>query len=150
MKMNDMDDGRFPLPPEWLPAPQAPEDHPVWRVRADQLMSTAGPELARLAGRRRQEEFEWWSVLADWWRPSAALASVAAAVLLFIAPSTPAAVSSGDDLTLRIVAGEGSPVAIWKAIGVGADPVLALLAFENHDTFVASDSEFSDAGGNGR
>jgi len=135
-----------PLPREWLPEAQAPEGHFQWTIRAERVMAAAGPELARLAGRGRANELPWWAVLGDWLRPTAALGAAAAALLILMAPRAPAAGPPMDVLTLNIVAAKGDPAALWKARGVGADPVLALVAFEDHGSFAEPGNTVSDTG----
>lgn len=113
-----------PLPRAWLPEARAPEGHPVWQLRVARVMSAAGPALAPPP---------WWSEMGRWWKVSAGLA--AASLLLFFGisdrPPADGAEVAGDEFALGMVVAEGDAAAFWGALGVPANPVLALLTFEN-------------------
>jgi hypothetical protein len=139
-----------PLPREWLPDALPADDDPVWARRADRILAAADPELARLRTGREAVDIGWWSEMGRWWRPAAAMA--AAAVTLFVLVERPAStvVASPDAITLGLVAGEGSPAAIWAAVGVRADPVLARLALEDHAAIAAAGGFSAAPGGDER
>jgi hypothetical protein len=120
--------GPRPLPRDWLPAPQPPEGAPVWEARTRRIMGAAGPELRRLARGRSAAEVTWWSVMAVWWKPAAALGAVSTALLLLIGrPAVPPEPPPGSIL-VELVASGGDPVTLWRALGIQADPVLAQIA----------------------
>lgn len=120
-----------PLPSEWLPkpsAPRVPDDPEVLDIRIRRLMTAAEPTLARF----RTGAIPWWAMLARHTRPAAAAALAAAAGLLIalgLGRANPSA-EPETDLVLVVAASDGSPAALWSAMGAEADPVLALIALE--------------------
>lgn len=143
-----------PLPREWLPPSLSPEGSPEWETRAARIMTAAGPGLARLqagvgvasgsgltrASRRTAiDANSWWSEVGRWWKASAALAVASLALLLAVVdrPHTGAPEVTGDALALGFVMAGGDPAGFWHALGIPADPVLALLALEDHRPLIA-------------
>ncbi|MCA1789292.1 MAG: hypothetical protein LC667_05370 [Thioalkalivibrio sp.] len=124
---------------EWLPDPIPPENDPEWDRRVARILAAAEPALARMAGRSATATEAWLSEMGGWWRPVAALAAAAVAFLLLVteAPGPGPNAPEPDAMTLTILASDGDPTAIWAAMGVPADPVLALLSLEDHSTFMA-------------
>jgi hypothetical protein len=117
----------------------------------ERITVAAGPGLAELAGKARPSELSWWPLLGGWWKPIAALGAAAIALLVLVEAPVPAAVASTDALTLSIVAAEGEgAVALWAVQDAGADPVLALVALEDHATFAETGSEIPVSGGETR
>jgi hypothetical protein len=122
----------------WLPEALPPTSHPEWEARLERLLQAAGPELARLQRQARDLPEPWLSEMARWWKPAAALAAASVAFLLMVVDPRPAITTgAGDDaMVLTIVASQGDPTALWAALGVPADPVLARLALEAHEALV--------------
>lgn len=50
-------------------------------------------------------------------------------------------------MALGLVASDGDPVVLWAALGVSADPVLALLSFEDHSPWLAATSSAAPSTG---
>jgi hypothetical protein len=124
---NDLDAEPGPLPREWLPEPSPREGDASWEPRVARI-------LAATDWHPRSTEAALWGDLARWWRPSAALAAAAAAALVFVVADVPrpeptSAPSGG--LALTMIASDGNPVALWAALGIAADPLLALLVLED-------------------
>lgn len=124
----------------WLPDPIQPEDHPEWDRRTARILAAAEPGLARSAGRPATATEAWLYELGGWWRPVAALAAAAVAFLLLVTenPRPGPNATEPDAMALTILASDGDPTAIWAALGVPADPVLALLTLEDHSTPAAA------------
>ncbi|MBI4421972.1 MAG: hypothetical protein HY560_14200 [Gemmatimonadetes bacterium] len=127
MKERSEDGAPQALPRDWLPDPHPSEDAPVWDTRARRIMAAAGPELRRLKGRRSAAEVSWWSMMALWWKSAAAVAAVATALLLVQRPAAFPEPPPGS-IPLGLIAADGEPVTLWGALGIQADPVLALIA----------------------
>ncbi len=98
------------LPQDWLPDPSPPEDAPEWDARAARIMTLAAPPRAS------------WTLLGSWWKPAALLAAASVATLLLLDPGEPPSPALG------VIAGDGEAAALWRAAGVEADPVLAIIA----------------------
>lgn len=118
-----------PLPRSWLPDPVAPEGDGVWDARAARIVAATDIEweqaLAAVPG-------SWVTELGRWWRPTVALAAAAAALLLMTdGPPSRSGGAPPDGAALDLIASDGDPVALWAAVGVDADPVLALIALES-------------------
>jgi len=135
-----------PLPGDWLPEPYPSEVDPAWEGSLRRILAAAEPELARRAAGRPETSVPGWIELGRWWKPVAALAAAALA-LLFIA-ERPAPISGAVALTL--IAAEGDPAILWSSGGVPADPVLSLLAFEDHEHFLSGESDRALPGGEPR
>jgi hypothetical protein len=123
-----------PVPRRWLPDALPPDDDPAWDPYVARILAASEPGLARFAATIGDEAAPWWSEMGKWWRPAALAAAATAALLLVVerpaGPSVPP-----ETVALTLIASEGDPVALWAMLGVRADPVLALLAFEEHDGF---------------
>jgi hypothetical protein len=122
------------LPEAWLPEPLLPQGHPAWELRARRIMVAAEPELARLEREVEPPAMPWLSELGGWWKPAALLATAASALLL-VTPDPPPSespVTSSEGIALTLIVSDGDPTALWAAMGVAADPVLALLTLQNH------------------
>ena len=125
-----------PVPRGWLPDALPPDGDPAWDTHVARILAAAQPELARLASARVGEgAAPWWSEMGKWWRPAAALAAAATAVLLLVVERPAGPSAPPETVALTLIAAEGDPVALWAMLGVRADPVLALLTFEDHDGF---------------
>jgi hypothetical protein len=125
-----------PVPRGWLPDALPPDGDPAWDARVARIMAASQPELARLAAAGVGEgAAPWWSEMGKWWRPAAALAAAAIAALLLVVERPAGRSAPPEAVALTLIAAEGDPVALWAMLGVRADPVLALLAFEDHDGF---------------
>ncbi len=128
-----------PLPRDWLPEALPPENHVVWETRASRILLTADREsLDRRSERVGAAPWLW--EIGSWLRPAAALAA-AALGLLFVWPDSRASADparAADEMALGLVASGGEPAALWAALGVPADPVLALLTLEDHSAFVGA------------
>jgi hypothetical protein len=122
------------LPEAWLPEALPPQEHPAWELRAGRIMVAAEPELARLEREVEPPAMPWLSELGGWWKPAALLAAAASALFFVMAdpPSSESSVISSEGIALSLIASDGDPTAIWAAMGVAADPVLALLTLQNH------------------
>ena len=120
-----------PLPGRWLPDASPPDDSPLWAARIDRIIAASAPDLQRMKNARIAAAATPWSVMGHWWKPAAALA--AASLLLFVATYRPrgSADSRAGSILLGIVASQGDPVALWGALGIEAEPVLALVAIQN-------------------
>lgn len=123
-----------PLPKEWLPKAAPPDGHTEWEARTARIMSAVGPEWARLRLGGRAMGPSWLAEMGRWLRPAAALAAAGAGLLLWVTkpPAPSATFLSAENVALGLVVSDGDPVALWAALGVQADPVLALLTFEDH------------------
>ncbi len=134
-----MTDNQDPLPKEWLPEPLPPADDSIWEVRTAAILSAATPELRRLGVRDEAGAQPWVLELGRWWAPSGVLAAAAILVLYFSieSPVREAQTPSMGGTALQFIASDGDPVALWAALGVRADPVLALLTLEDHTAFGA-------------
>ncbi|MBI4539880.1 MAG: hypothetical protein HY704_10275 [Gemmatimonadetes bacterium] len=132
MKERSEDGVPRPLPRDWLPDPHPPEGAPEWDARVGRILAAADPELQRLGNRRAVVGT--WCVLGLLWKPAAALAVAATALLLLTGRSAAFPEPSQGLLSLSLIAVEGDPVALWEAswepFGIEADPVLALIAFQ--------------------
>jgi hypothetical protein len=117
-----------PLPPGWLPDPNPPDRDPQWDQRIERIMAAAGPELRRLRSRRSAAEVTWWSVMALWWKAAGALAVASTALLLVVGRPAASPELPPGSIPLDLVASDGDPVALWRALGIQADPVLAQIA----------------------
>lgn len=147
----EMDSATDPLPREWLPDALPPENHVVWEARASRIVTSAEREwvVRPSAGAGAAP---WLLEMGKWLRPAAALAA-AAIGLLFVMPDSPAEIEPGqsaDEMALDLVASGGEPAALWGALGVPADPVLALLALEDHSAFVVGSGATDPARGETR
>jgi hypothetical protein len=126
-----------PLPREWLPEALAPESHAVWDAHTARVLAAAEREWqireSGVAG-----VASWLSEMGGWLRPVAALAAAAVvlAVVLTDRRTLVAPSQAADDMALELVASGGEPSALWATLGVRADPVLALLALDDHSAFV--------------
>ena len=122
-----------PLPRDWLPDPQPTEADPSWREQIERIMAAAAPELRTLRSRRSAAQLTWWSEMARWCAPAAALAAAATTFfLLSWRPGAPPESPPGSIL-LELVATNGDPVALWRARGIEADPVLAWVALQRQE-----------------
>jgi len=131
-----------PLPRDWLPAALPPEGDAFWDagiagilVATELHTGTAVPS--------------WLSEMGRWWQPTATLAAAAVVALLFVVAGSPPLESPGepsDGLALMMIAADGDPVALWAALGVPADPVLALLTLQDHDAPVTPPAPTPDPG----
>jgi hypothetical protein len=125
-----------PLPTDWLPEALPPEGDSVWDSRTERILAmaernrTVRESVGSVAA-------SWPSEMGGWLTPAAALAAAALA-LAFLTSSPPRIEPSptADAMALGIVASDGEPAALWAALGVQADPVLARLALEDHSRFV--------------
>jgi hypothetical protein len=124
--------GEAPLPREWLPDGVEAEGHEVWEARTARVLAFTSLEWRRAEGRARA--MPWLTEVGHWVGPAAALAAAAAALLLVGSnrAATLGRTPQADAVALSLVATGGDPVALWAALGVNADPVLALLTLEDH------------------
>jgi hypothetical protein len=139
---NDMDVGPGPLPRDWLPEPLPPEGDASWEARIARIM--AATERQTGAGVP-----SWLSEMGRWWQPTAALAAAAVVALLFVVADNPRSESPAgptEGLALTVIAADGDPVALWAALGVTADPVLALLTLEDPGAAAAPSEPAPPAG----
>lgn len=116
-----------PLPRVWLPDAAAPADATEWQVMIERIAAASEPGLLRL--RDREADVSWPAVLGAWWKPAAVLATAATALLILLDPPVSGGSASGS-LPLSVLAAEGDPVSLWRALGIEADPVLALIAIQ--------------------
>jgi len=124
------DNAARPLPRDWLPEATAPEAAPEWEVRAERIVAAAEPTLRRLGERGSEIEVTWSAMLGSWWKPAAAMATAAAALLvMFDLPGILRDTGHGE-LPLSVVAADGEAFALWQGLGIDADPVLALIALQ--------------------
>ena len=132
--MSEPSEGNEPhtLPPSWLPDPQPPDGAVRWEAATRRIMAAAEPELRRLRSRGGAAAgASWWSEMGLWWRPAAAVAAAAAAALLVLLErSTAVPGPAPGSVPLGLVASDGDPVTIWRAVGIEADPVLARIAIQ--------------------
>jgi hypothetical protein len=128
-----------PLPREWMPEAAPPDGHPTWESRTARIMVAVEPEWARLRLGARQGAASWLSEMGGWLRPAVAIAAAAVALLFLVVepPASAARILTTDDMALSLIVSDGDPVALWAALGVPADPVLALLTFEDHGAMAA-------------
>ncbi|MGH7576751.1 MAG: hypothetical protein ACREM1_16710, partial [Longimicrobiales bacterium] len=125
--------GPLPLPREWLPAAAPPEDASEWEAGARRILAAAEPSLWRLSERRPAVDATWSMQMGSWWKPAAVMAAAAGAavaVLVLIDPFGSALAADRGSVSLSVVAAEGDPVALWEALGIEADPVLARIAIQ--------------------
>jgi hypothetical protein len=140
-----------PVPRHWLPDALPPGEDPAWETHVARILAASEPGLARLAATIGDEAAPWWSEMGKWWRPAAALAVAATAALLLVVERPAGPSAPPETVALTLIAAEGDPVALWAMLGVRADPVLALLAFEDHDGFLDdSPSSIHPSGGETR
>ncbi len=125
------DNAPRPLPRDWLPDATTPEGAPEWEVRLERIVSAAEPMLG-MRGKRGSEIGVAWSTIGSWWKPAAALATAAAASLFMLYPPKTLRDSGHGWLPLSVMAAEGEPFALWEGLGIDADPVLALIALQQH------------------
>ncbi len=116
-----------PLPRDWLPEAAPAEGAPEWELGVRRIVAAAEARL--LASRQPRTTARPPAGLGDYMIPGAALAAAAALVLALGLSRLPRQPASGG-LILSVVAGGGSPDALWRGLGVDADPVLALIALE--------------------
>jgi hypothetical protein len=128
MTQRSEDGAPRPLPQGWLSEPQPPEGDPKWDQRIERIMDAAGPELRTLRSRRPAAEVTWWSGMGLWWKPAAALAVGSTALLLLVGRPAVFQEPAPGSIPLELVASDGDPVTLWGALGIRADPVLALIA----------------------
>ena len=133
MKERSHEGASRPLPREWLPDRQKSETDPSWSQQIERIMAAAAPELGTLRSRRSAVQITWWSEMARWCAPAAVLA--AAATAFFFLTWRPAALpeSPRGSVLLGLVAAEGEPIALWRARGIEADPVLAWVALQRQE-----------------
>lgn len=146
---NDEDFGPPPLPREWLPERLPPEEDAVWDERVARIMAVAPLEGGGVQGRSGPDQTSWLSEMGRWWRRAAALGAAAVVALIFVVEEPERTRSSAvpaEALALTVVATDGDPVALWAALGVAADPLLALLALENHDAIGAPSGPSTPSG----
>jgi hypothetical protein len=117
------------LPRHLLPDALPPSDATELVAMRERIMERAGGdlELLRIAGAQQND---WAGVFAAWLRPAAGLACAAGVLLFVMIQSAPAPPRSPGAVALGVLATGGEPVALWNALGVEADPVLALFAYE--------------------
>lgn len=115
-----------PLPREWLPEPTPLEGTPEWRSMAERIIAAAEPKLRGGGTRNAGIAAAWPAILGSWWKPAAALAATAAALLLVLGPARQEPDPSA--LPLSLVAAEGEPAVLFEGLGIHADQVLALIA----------------------
>jgi len=116
-----------PLPRDWLPEAAPAEGAPEWELGVRRIVAAA--EARRLASRQPRAVARPPAGLGTYMIPGAALAAAAALVLALGLSRLPRQPAPGG-LILSVVAGGGSPDALWRGLGVDADPVLALIALE--------------------
>lgn len=133
-----------PLPREWLPDPLPPAGDASWAEGVARLMSRATPELAKRGAYGPAPP--WWAGLELWLRPATGLAAASLAILL-LAPPPEADPPPARDLTLELLAAQGDPTALWSAVGVQADPVLATLTLVDHTALLESPGHPNADGG---
>jgi len=137
-----------PVPREWLPEAMPPEGHPVWELKVARIMATAGAELGRLADGAGASRASWLSEMGNWWRPAAALAAAALALLATVDdPRSASPAIPPQAVSLGLIVADGNPTALWAALGVPADPVLAILVFEDHAAMAAPAGPVRPSGG---
>jgi hypothetical protein len=124
---DEEDAGR--LPGEWLPAPLPAADAQEWSVRRERIVRCAEPALETLRACGSYSVAEPIDALAAWWKPAVGLAAAAALVLFTLEMRRPDS-DIDHSLALSFLAADGSPVALWNAAGIQADPVLALVALQ--------------------
>ena len=118
-----------PLPRTWLPDPVAPASDATWRRQREDIVAGAKPALYELQARVNGDSSAWLNAIGSLWVRAAAGLAVAAATMLVVRPvPTPATAENVN--VLEIVATDGKPDALWRAYGIEADPVLALIATE--------------------
>ena len=139
-----MNDGKDLRP--WLPDALPPEGHPDWDEPLGKVLAAAEPELVRLARDGGVQLAPWLSEMGSWWRPAAGLAAAAVAFLLLTSPTPSPGSADPDAMSLTILASGADPAAIWAAMGVDADPVLALLTLEDHTADSAPAAEPGQGG----
>lgn len=125
--------GPLPLPRDWLPAAAPPEVASEWEARAKRIVAAAEPSLWRLRERRPAVAATWSMRLGSWWKGAAVMAvgaAAAAAVLVSIGPFGSAPPTDPGSVPLSVIAAQGDPVALWEAVGIKADPVLARIAIQ--------------------
>lgn len=120
-------DPAAPLPRDWLPEAAPAEGAPEWELNVRRVVAAAEARL--LASRQRRAVGRPGAGLGDYMIPGAALAA-AAALVLALGLSRPPRQPAPGGLILSVVAGGGSPDALWRGLGVDADPVLALITLE--------------------
>jgi hypothetical protein len=119
-----------PLPREWLPEAVAPEDAAEWQVRLERIVAAAEPTLRGFGPPTSVTEMPWSTALGGWWKPAAALAGAAAALLFMLDMPESHGRGSQNTLPLSVAAAEGEPFALWDGFGIDADPALALIALQ--------------------
>jgi hypothetical protein len=129
MKDRPIDPAPAPLPNDWLPEAQPPQDSPVWDARVAGILAAADPVLRMHAGRSTGPVASSWTVLGDWWKSAAVLAAASTGLLVLLQRST-ATASADASLSLSVVAAGGDPLLLWGAAETPPDPVLALIAAE--------------------
>lgn len=137
---SDAVDGSGSVPPlarEWLPRPRPPADAPEWETRTRRILAAAEPVLRELeaagdgAPVADDDVLPWPMLLGSWWRPTAGLAAAAILALLFLgSPRTDSGAQASERIYLGLVAADGAPDALWAALGIEADPVLAALVLD--------------------
>lgn len=133
MRERSNDDAPRPLPRDWLPDPLPSEADSSWSQRLDRIMAAAAPELRVLRSRRSTVQLTWWSEMARWRMPAAALAAAATAVFLLTWRSSALPESPPGSILLELVATNGDPAALWRARGAEVDPVLAWVALQKQE-----------------
>jgi hypothetical protein len=117
-----------PLPRGWLPEATPREGTPLWEITVVRVMAATEMRASTLLDLRPPSA--WPSVLGSWWRPAAALAAAAAALLWMIPTEPSSPLPGAGELPLSVMATKGDPAALLAGLGVEADPVLALIALE--------------------
>ena len=112
-----------PLPRGWLPDATPREGTPLWEITVARVVAAT-----EMRGSTLLDPPAWPSVLGSWWRPAAALAVAAGALLLVSPAEPPSPQPRAGEVPLSVVATEGDPAALLAGLGVEADPVLALIA----------------------
>lgn len=134
------DDVTPPLPPGWLPDAQPPEGDPHWDRIVTRILGAARPELEHVALGSIAAGMPSTGGAGLWWRSAAALA-VASAAALIVMGRGDASVAREGSMPLELVAADGDPVALWRARGIAAHPVLALIAVQDPEPASERDTD---------
>ncbi|MEX2529686.1 MAG: hypothetical protein WD960_02850 [Gemmatimonadota bacterium] len=119
-----------PIPGRWLPDAQPTESAAEWDGTVARILAAAEPTLQGLDSRGRRRAGGGWRDIGSLWKPAAALATAAMALLFAADPPEPAGTGSTGSFPLDLVVIGGDPPALWGAAGEGGDLVLAFIALQ--------------------